>query len=366
MIEKKSFFSYKERFYRRRSCVDIGVIGLNHKMACLKLREKIAKACHSYFGVHAIPFDGRFPVLLSTCNRTEIYFSSENLANTHIQILNRLRQHVHEQQDCFDQKLYSYFGKDCFHHLARVTSGLDSAVIGETEIQGQVKAAYERAIESTPRLAPELHYLFQKSLKIGKTIRSTFDLGYHTLDMEHAVLKLGQHHFGSCEKLKILFIGASDINLKIIQFMKSRQFDRVTVCNRTKDRLMEFSRTHSLNALEWDFRDHWGEYDWIIFGTKAPDYLMTQGQVRSWETDQSPKLIIDLCVPRNVDPLVVQKEGIFLYNIDQINASLASRSDIMSQLVEEAEKYVSISTLNHIALFKSKERYRNRTVAFTA
>src|SRR4051812_9744096 len=118
----------------------VGIVGINHKLADLKLRERLAKACQKRFGpFQAVHGDHHF-ILLSTCNRTEVYFSSDDLAATHSYLLSILRTDVEEE---FDHKLYSYFGTDCFSHLTRVTSGLDSAIIAETEIQGQVKTAYE-------------------------------------------------------------------------------------------------------------------------------------------------------------------------------------------------------------------------------
>src|SRR5262249_9126270 len=137
----------------------VGVVGINHRLADLKLREMLAKACQRRFGpAYYTPGEHTF-VLLSTCNRTEVYFSSEELASTHTNLLKILRNDVNQE---FDQKLYSFFGYDCFLHLSRVASGLDSASVLETEIQGQVKAAYENATDCIS-LPGDVHFLFQKS-----------------------------------------------------------------------------------------------------------------------------------------------------------------------------------------------------------
>src|SRR5262245_20986881 len=114
----------------------VGVVGINHKLADLKLREQLAKNCQKCFGSLRAVNEHHHFILLSTCNRTEIYFSSEDLTTTHTYLLSILRMEVEGE---FDHKLYSYFGVDSFCHLTRVTLGLDSAIIGETEIQGQVK-----------------------------------------------------------------------------------------------------------------------------------------------------------------------------------------------------------------------------------
>jgi len=145
----------------------IGLVGINHKLASLSLRESLAKAFRKCFG-NSHPF-----ILLLTCNRIELYFSSPDLAATHTAILSALKKET--SCEC-DQKLYSFFGMECFLHLAKVTAGFDSAIMAETEIQGQVKQAYEEALKSK-KLPSELHFLFQKSLHISKLCRSKYDLG---------------------------------------------------------------------------------------------------------------------------------------------------------------------------------------------
>ncbi|MFQ5677494.1 MAG: hypothetical protein ACE5G1_16515 [bacterium] len=186
----------------------VGVIGINHKLADLKLRECFAKICHQRFRSCRFTCTEHSFVLLNTCNRTEVYFSSEILAETHSYILNILRRDLHDIEEKFDQKLYSYFGHDCFYHLARVTSGLDSAIAAETEIQGQVKTAYEKVLEYF-QLPREMHYLFQKSLKIGKRIRTDLPLGRGLPDIEHAIMNAGFHIFDNPEKARLLIIGES-------------------------------------------------------------------------------------------------------------------------------------------------------------
>src|SRR5689334_5882365 len=137
--------------------MQIGLLGINHKLATIPLRESIAKAFLKRFSMGRTVAQS---VLLLTCNRAEIYFSGEDLASLHQDLLQTLREEVDEE---FEQKCYSFFGRDSFLHLAHVTSGLDSAVLYETEIQGQVKCAYETAKMSSS-LSKELHFLFQKCL----------------------------------------------------------------------------------------------------------------------------------------------------------------------------------------------------------
>lgn len=338
----------------------VGVVGINHKLADLKLREQLAQACQRRFGIGISLHDNHHFVLLSTCNRTEIYFSSDDLATTHTYLLNIFRDEVNEE---FDQKLYSYFGQDCFHHLSRVTAGLDSAIVAETEIQGQVRNAYE----TTTRLAylpEEIHYLFQKSLKIGKKVRTDHLFNRGLPEIEHAIYNTGVHLFKNLDQTKILFVGASDINQKILQFLKSKKLNDITICNRSRDLALSIAENNGLKTLDWNQLHQWHLFDWIIFGTKAPHHLLTPGYVPT--LNMSQKLIIDLSVPRNVDPQVAKIPKITLLNIDQINRLLVIRKQKLYHMLTKAEQYVLESTKQQVSLFKQKQDNRERMLAIGA
>jgi glutamyl-tRNA reductase len=335
----------------------VGIVGINHKLADLKLRELLAKACQRRFGASCSTHGEHFFVLLSTCNRTEIYFSSIDLAETHTYILNILRAEVEED---FDQKLYSYFGYDCFYHLSRVTAGLDSAILAETEIQGQVKAAYLTATNYTS-LPKDLHYLFQKALQSGKWVRSTLSLGRGMPDLEDAILNIGNRHFNHSRQAQVLFIGASDINQKILAFLKSKGMQRIAICNRSYEHAESLADTHGIQILKWEQLSQWRNYEWIICGTKSPDYLIKKEEVRNQQIGH--KLIIDLCVPRNIDPRISACPHITLFNIDQINQTLQDRQRKMIHLVDEAERLISRATKNNIDLFYEKEQHRQQFAA---
>lgn len=338
----------------------VGVLGINHKLAGLELRELLAKICHrrlhpgqSTHGEHSF-------ILLSTCNRTEIYFSSENLADTHSYLLSILRQDVSED---FDQKLYSYFSKDCLLHLCRVTSGLDSAIVAETEIQGQVKNAYETA-QQFRRLPFELHYLFQKALGIAKKARSVLPAKPGIPDIGHAIYQTGQYLSKELADPKILFVGASDINETILSFMKSKQLSNITLCNRTKENGQEAAAKHQVTFAPWDEVKNWQAYDWVIFGTKATDYLLHSGM--SVDACVGRKLVIDLSVPRNVDPKLSTHPSITLLNIDQINRRLKVRRKHLFDSLHQAEEMIADSIAQQMKLFEEKEKSRLRLHTMTA
>lgn len=336
----------------------IGVLGINHKLADLTLRERLAKACQRRFASDCSTHgEQRAFVLLSTCNRTEIYFYSDILAETHSYLLSILRHDVGED---FDQRLYSYFGLDCFLHLARVTAGLDSAIVAETEIQGQVKIAYEKALLYCT-LPFELHYLFQKCLKIGKQVRSELPLKPGLPDLEHAIINAGCALFEMPKQTKILCVGASEINVKLISFLKTKQFKNITLCNRSSERAHKVTGDLQLNFLSWHQFSQWHEYDWIVFGTKSSEYLLKKEHLENKSLGQ--KLVIDLCVPRNVDPLIATHPQINLLNIDQINHTLKIRRLGMTETLMRTEQIVFEAARQQTTLFHQREQHRLKIVA---
>lgn len=328
----------------------IGVLGINSKLADLHLRERLAKACQKHFALQNCLHGPHRIVLLSTCNRTELYFYSDDLAEAHTYILSVLRQEIHDE---FDQKLYSFFGMDCFLHLCRVATGLDSAIIGETEIQGQVKNAYEQATEYVA-LPKELHYLFQKALMIGKKARSLMPMQPDLLGLEHAVYNAGKDHFKNMEEVKILVIGASEINCKVIHFLKMRKLHNIALSNRSPQIAKAISESLHLQWLSWSKIDQWHQFDWIIFGTKSSEYLFTRETLKI--PFQGSKLLIDLSVPRNVDPSIADDSRIKLRNIDELNSTLSERRQQMDRFLGRAEELIVNSTRLHSLLFVQKNQ----------
>lgn len=296
--------------------MQIAVLGINHKCADVSLREQIAKS---------IVQDYPFPhVLLSTCNRTEIYFSSSDMADTHSLILGTLKELIPDE---FEHRLYAYFGTECFIHLAKVTAGLDSAILGETEIQGQVKAAYEKA----PMVCLELHFLFQKALHLAKHVRTTMPLT--TTQLEDTVLRL-------CSPFrKVLFIGLSAINRRLIKALKTTSL--VSLSNRTEDKAFQFAHDHGLIYCPWN---SWQGHDALIFGTTSPTWLLTASD------SIDARLVVDLSVPRNVDPHLATRLN--LINIDQINERIQNTSTA----IHPGEELVRVMSLRYIeAFFKRRE-----------
>ncbi len=281
--------------------VSIGVFGISHKTAGLALREIIAGAAESLKGEKGLFF--RYPtVLLSTCNRTEIYFDAEDLAKAHSDLLAFLRCRI---QLPFEHKLYSYFGIDCFFHLCKVTSGLDSAILAETEIQRQVKLAYR----NSRFLSKDLHFLFQKALKISKNIRS------QTLE-KAPTLYTTLWQMAEWRNRRILLIGNSKINRGLISYLLHKGIEDITLCTQKE---IESKGFQVVDRSELGF---WQKYDLIVSATKSKGYLI-QGD------GASHHVIFDLSVPRSVDP----KTKALLYNIDELSIQKECQTDRLESLI---------------------------------
>jgi len=326
----------------------VGVLGINHKLANLQLRERLAAICHQRLALGSSIHGEHQFILLSTCNRTEIYFFSEDLTATHSYLLGMLRQDVSDE---FDQKLYSYFGQDCLMHLCRVATGLDSAIIVETEIQGQVKSAYEN-VQRHYQLPFELHYLFQKALAISKKVRAILPSQAGLPDIEHAIFHTGRHFFPEYSSPNILFVGASSINEKIISYFKRKQVNRITLCNRTESKAAVMAEKYQIPLLHWRELSKWPNYDWVILGTKATGHLL---QIQHVDFPVERKLIVDLSVPRNAEPQLGHLSSITLLNIDQLNCHLKIRTQGLVKILHQAEEMILQSVQQHVARFNKPE-----------
>lgn len=324
--------------------MQVGVVGINHKQAPLSLREMIAKACDRRFGF-ANPLEEASFVLLSTCNRSELYFSSPHPAQTHAEILDLLKTEVQEH---FEQKLYTFFGFDCFLHLSKVTSGLDSAIIAETEIQGQVRLAYDSAAKLR-LLSKDLHYLFQKSLKIAKEVRSLYPISTQIPDLEKAIYWYANDYFSGTLPTP-LFVGASDINLKIARYFQQKGITSMTFCNRTDTTSQALASDMQANFLPWSsLFTSWQNYELIICATKSPRHLLSDHS----SVSDKKRLLLDLAVPRNINP-ALKSDSIQLLNIDDLYLLLEKRKALLAQKVIQAEESLHIAVKRQLALFRSR------------
>lgn len=333
----------------------VGVIGINYKSSDLNLRELIAKRCQMCFSNESDEAARLCCVVLSTCNRTEIYFSAADLTEAHSDILHLLRQDISEP---FEHALYSYFGSDCFLHLATVTAGMDSIILAESEIQRQVKIAYENAL--LHRFLPSvMHFIFQKSLKIGKKVRCSFPILQSKNTLESTLFDLAGHFVADMSEAAILFIGNSEINRKIIHFFKKKEKHRITVCTRGLMSAEELVQNYNIKTVDWSQLSHWKDYEIVICGTNRPDYLLKPEHISS---DSRTKIVFDLSLPRNVDPRLSRNPQITLMNIEELGQLIDKKRIIHLKEISASEELINSHVERYCALLHEKE---NRSVLCT-
>lgn len=312
---------------------NVGVLGINHKSAPLHLREKVAKA----FKHFPLP-DG---IILSTCYREEIYFSHDDVITTQLKFFQELKKTIFH----LDEKVfYSYFGQNCFLHLLHVVSGLDSAVLAESDIQRQVKIAYEKA-RVEKRLPPSLHYLFQKSLKLGKAARSLYPLFEKTVRLEKEIFQLITQ--APYKSNNLLLLGNSDINRKIIYYFLKKGGYHLTLSTRFLESVNRLGPGVTLK--DRTEIEKWYEYDVVIAATKTEQFLITPflGEVKT-------HLMVDLSVPRCIDPIFRHHPFITLIHLEELQHLFKKgESDYLAE-IEMIKLFFQLSVEKYTALYKKK------------
>lgn len=315
--------------------MQVGVLGINHKSAPLSLREQVAQACSLC--------QQPDKVTLSTCNRTEIYFSHDNLAEVQCQVFSELKQRLnHSSEHAF----YSFFGSECFYHLACVTSGLDSALLAESDIQRQVKLSYEIA-RRQGALTSALHYLFQKSLKLSKDARSHFPLFHSALHLEGMVFRLVDSILN--ENPSLLLIGNSDINRKIIHYFSRRKKNNITLVSRNLEAAYPFAMNYGVTLKSRQELSQAHHYDGIISATMTEEYLIS-----SFPSSARTRLIVDLSVPRSIDPRLSHDPSLTLFNMQQIGDLFAKAHTVRYTEIEQVKKFLRSSVQAYTERFRCK------------
>lgn len=298
-------------------------IGASHQTAPIDIREKLSipvdRLAETYRELKTLP-SIREVALLNTCNRTEIYAVAENetavssLAASFCQIQNL-------DPDALSEYGFEWRDGHAVRHLFDVAAGLDSLVVGETEILGQVKAAYSTAVEHAT-LGPFLNRLFQKSFQAAKWVRTHTSIGKGQVSVGTVAVDLALKIFGDLQSSRILVVGAGEISERTITALKSRGATKLTVCNRTDHKAMDLATQYGGSALPYDqFQSSIGRFDIVICSTSSPAPILTREILRSALKARAyePLFLIDLALPRDIEDGAAALENVFLYNIDDLS-----------------------------------------------
>ena len=327
------------------------VAGLSHKTAPVELRERLAvKQSEIVDLAFVLKCFGHLDeiVLLSTCNRVEIYGTTRQ-ATGHIKSLLQL---LCPEPRNLDPHIYLYEGADAVRHLLRVAAGLDSLVLGETEITGQSKNAYEIARNAglTGRV---LNRLFQRAFQATKEIRSRTGIGRGAVSIKSAAVELVEKTLGDLSRQSIMVIGAGQMAECCVRSLVKKGARSILIANRSFDRAIDLAIQCGGQAVcLGDCLFEMPDVDVVIAATSSPESLVTRDDADNLMRSRHhrPLLLIDLSVPRNIDPAVRGLEHVALYNIDDLEA--AAREAARSREGELAACHRIIDT--HVAALVEK------------
>lgn len=320
--------------------------GINYETATVDQRERIAFT-ESQLPEALVSFHQSLElteiVILSTCNRTEFYMAdvAHDVAEKFHIFLKKMRNFN------FENVTYRHDGFSCVRHLFEVASGLQSMVVGETEILGQTKTAYEKAV-AAGTTGKFLNKLFQHSFAAAKEARTSSGITKGSVSVASVSIELAEYVVGDLRKAKVLILGAGETGERVARTLKSKGAEMVFVANRTYERAHELALELGGEAVRWDaWEKVFSDADIVIASTAAPRYLLHKERVKACMSSRNykPLFLIDLSMPRNIEPTVSMLDSVYLYDLDDLqeiaNHHLAERRkevDKCRQLLEAHEQ----------------------------
>lgn len=335
------------------------VLGLNHKTAPIEIREKIAisqshlkKALSSLFSFDEK--DNQECVILSTCNRTEFY----SVGLTHKDILEWVENYFDIKIHGIQNYLYHHSGGDAVGHLMRVASGLDSMIIGEGQVLGQVKTALLAAqeLKTTKSI---LNTVFNRAINCGKRSRTETKIGQGAVTVGTAAAHLAKNIFGNLELKQVLIIGAGKMSESAAKILKSKT---VFVANRTYAKAQELAQKINGCAVKFDSLDEYlATCDIVISSTGASHHIISKNRIEDviLKRGDRPLFLIDIAVPRDIDPKVGELSQIYLYDIDDLNSIAAENLRERQAEIPKVEKIIEEEHEKYFIWRNSSIRNRN-------
>jgi len=341
------------------------LVGLDHRSATLDLRERLYVDGASLIAL--LQTLNQEPlaeaVVLSTCNRLEVYAIGHELEPTTDAIIERIATLRDVSFDRLSASLYVQTGPDVARHLFRVAAGLESLVLGEPQIQGQVANAL-RAGQDARTTGPGLSRVFSHALHAGKRARNETGISHHTLSVSHAAARLVERELGSLAGRRVTLIGAGEMAALAIQALRARGATDLLVISRTHEKAQALAERHHARALPWALWSQELPYtDAIVIATRAPHFVLHRDDFASESTrlqgiatpDSSPPIVIDISVPRAVDPAVRGIAGMRLYDIDDLQAVVENHQRLRRSDVERVERIVEVELTSYLTWVQSRQ-----------
>jgi glutamyl-tRNA reductase len=321
---------------------------MSHRSAPVEVRERVAfPPCAGRSFLRRLKDEGVVSeaVLLSTCNRTEVYSVVEE-EGARARVLDLLAEDRGVERAALEQDTYWLTDAEAVRHLYRVASSLDSMVVGEGQILGQVREAYRAATEE--HCAGQiLNRLFHTSLRVGKKIRSETGIGDSPLSVPRVAVKLAEEVFGDLAGRRALVLGAGDMSELVVKHLKDRGVADLLIANRTPERARLLAERVGGRAVAFDaLTAELPEVDVVVSSTGSGEWVVQSETVAgALEARSEPLFFIDIAVPRDVDPVVQTLGSVYLYDIDDLQAVVERNAEGRQDAAEEGEAMISPAVL---------------------
>ncbi len=299
-------------------------------------------------------------VVLSTCNRTEVYVYAEKFHGAYQDVRDFLAETAGLAPEEFNDHLYAHYEHEAIHHLFSVTSGLDSAVVGETQVQHQVKVAWERAREEGA-CGPVINSAFRRALEVGKRVRTETKVGGSISSISQACVELAQRSLGSFADKKVLVVGAGEVGDGVANSLNETEVGETFFINRSFDRAELLANSLGGHALPYEgLNETLKEVDVLISATAASTYILGEKQIQELMSTRKGKelLILDIAVPRDIDPQVGELDGVTLIDIDEVwsthsqNPLIGNHQEVIKAqtiISEELNRFLEDQSALHVA-----------------
>ncbi|MBD0784986.1 glutamyl-tRNA reductase [Vibrio sp. Y2-5] len=319
-------------------------IGINHNTASVELREKVAfgpDKLSEALGQLSTDSHVNGSVILSTCNRTEIYCDVKSSSKN--KLIEWLTQFHNVSPEDLKPSLYVHEDQAAIRHLMRVSCGLDSLVLGEPQILGQVKQAYADSRKSNA-VDSSLDKWFQKAFSVAKRVRTETEIGGSAVSVAYAACTLAKHIFESLSDATVLLVGAGETIELVAKHLASHNCKRIIVANRTRERAMSLAEEFNAEVIALnEIPDHLHFADIVISSTASPLPIIGKGMVESAlkKRRHQPMLFVDIAVPRDIESQVGDLNDAYLYSVDDLQSIVDSNIEQRKVEAIQAEAIVS-------------------------
>jgi glutamyl-tRNA reductase len=337
------------------SRIQLALIGCNHRTASVELRERVAfTQKQALDAADELRRQGILEeaVVLSTCNRSELYGVAGEGGSALTEAMEEFFTSFHGlARSELAGKFYHWTGRDAIYHLYRVAAGLDSMMLGEAEILGQLRTAYSQALDHRAT-GPVLNRVFQGALEVGKRVRSETEVGTRPMSVALAGVKLAERVFGNLKGRNALIIGAGAVAEQVVEQLRNRSIGGLQVVNRSYDRAADLAERMGGRAAPWEsLESEMNQPDIIVTSTGGTGPILTRKMLDRAIAARGgrPVFVVDLGVPRNVDAAAAGLYNLYLYNIDDLGEIVEQNKKAREAEVPRAEAIIA----EHIAKFES-------------